>query len=208
MLAAAAVLAGSGCVDRYSTDIPMEYHRILESKYVGKRAWTRLTMQHEKKNVKIEQDQEVVVTALGLQRNGSVNIETIAGSERVIYPFNLTRPLTLEHFERTLLDVLWFEAPEERYAAHKEKYGARIADAVRDHKILTDMSMQLAYLSWGTPTKIDAVKRGSDETWEYSTPNLKKAQVVFRSGKVASFDGENVSDTEAATKRKRLRRTS
>lgn len=208
VLGLAALLLASGCVNRYSTDIPMQYHALLESKYVGKHAWTRLTLQHEKKNVKIEQDQEVVITALGLHRSGSVTIETVEGNEHVIYPFNLERPLSLEHYERALLDALWLESPEARYAANKEKYGARVADAVRDHKILNDMSMQVAYLSWGAPTKIQAIKRGTDETWDYSTPNLKKAQIVFRSGKVASSDGENVSDTEAATKRKRLRRTS
>jgi hypothetical protein len=126
----------------------------------------------------------------------------------VVYALNLERPLKLEHYERALLDVLWLTSPEERYAANKEKYGTRIADAIRDHKILQDMPMYVAYLSWGSPTKVIPIKRGTDETWTYNTPNLKKAQIDFRGGKVASFDGENVGDTEAATKRKRLRRTS
>lgn len=200
--------AASGCVDRYATDIPMEYHNVLIEKYVGKHAWTRLTVQHEKKNVKIEQDQEVLVTELGLHRTGSVTVETLDGKSRVVYPFNLSRPLTLEYYERALLDAFWFESPEARYAANKEKYGTRIADAIRDHKILPDMPMVVAYLAWGPPNKIVPIKRGTDETWQYNTPNLKKAQIDFRGGKVAKADGENVADTEAATKRKRLRRTS
>lgn len=186
----------------------MEYHDILQEKYVGKSAWTRLTVQHEKKNVKIEQDQEVVITDLGLHRTGSITVETVDGKKRVVFSFNLERPLTLEYYERALLDAFWLTTPEERYGADKEKYGTRVADAIRDHKILQDMPMYVAYLSWGAPTKIIPIKRGTDETWQYNTPNLKKAQIDFRGGKVASSDGENISDTEAATKRKRLRRTS
>ncbi|HZM16167.1 MAG TPA: hypothetical protein VFE28_09210 [Candidatus Krumholzibacteria bacterium] len=202
------LLCLTGCVDRFATDIPMEFHQLLEEKYVGKHAWTRLTMQHEKKNVKIEQDQEVLITELGLHRAGSVTIETLDGKIRVVFPFNLDRPLSLEHYERALLDALWLDSPETRYAANKEKYGARIADAVRDHKILPDMPIVVAYLSWGAPTKVVPTKRGQDERWEYNTANLKKAVIEFRSGKVAKSDGENIGDTEAATKRKRLRRTS
>jgi hypothetical protein len=197
-----------GCVSRYSTDIPLEYHTILEDKYLNKPAWTRLTVQDEKKNLKIEQDQDVKVIALGLQRSGSVTVETPNGRNRVVFPFELERPMTLEHYEAALLDALWFVAPEERYAQNKTQYGTRIADAVRDHKILTDMSMDLAYLSWGAPNNINAIKRGSDERWEYNTLNLKNASIDFRGGKVVKVDGENVSDTEAATKRKRVRRTS
>ena len=197
-----------GCVDRFATDIPVAFHDLLQEKYVGKHAWTRLTLQHEKKNVKIEQDQEVLITEIGLHRAGSVSVETLDGKTRVVYPFNLSRPLVLEHVERALLDALWLESPETRYAANKEKYGARIADAVRDHKILPDMPIVVAYLSWGAPTKVVPTKRGQDERWEYNTPNLKKALIEFRGGKVAKSDGENIADTEAATKRKRLRRTS
>ena len=186
----------------------MEYHDILREKYVGKSAWTRLTVQHEKKNVKIEQDQEVVISDLGLHRTGSITVVTVDGKKRVVFSFSLERPLTLEYYERALLDAFWLTTPEERYAADKEKYGTRVADAIRDHKILQDMPMYVAYLAWGAPTKILPIKRGTDETWTYNTPNLKKAQIDFRGGKVASSDGENISDTEAATKRKRLRRTS
>ena len=208
LLWAACTLVWAGCVDRYATDIPVEYHDLLMEKYLHKHAWTRLTIQHEKKEgVKIEQDQEVIITELGLHRAGSVTVETLDGKVRVVYPFNLARPLALEHYERALLDALWLESPETRHAAHKEKYGNRIADAIRDHKDLPDMPMFVAYLSWGAPTKIVPIKRGTDETWQYNTPNLKKATIDFRGGKVAKVDGENVADTEAATKRKRLRRT-
>lgn len=198
----------SGCVARYSTDIPLEYHKLLEDKYLRKTAWTRLTVQDEKKSAKIEQDQEVVVTDLGLDRSGSVTVETPNGRKRLVYPFHLERPLTLEQYEKSLLDALWFESPDVRYARNKEKYGTRIADAIRDHKVVPDMAMQVAYLSWGAPTSVIATKRGSNEKWQYDTPNLKKASIDFAGGKVAHVDGENVSDTEAASKRKRMRRTS
>lgn len=195
-------------MSRFSTDIPVEYHEILEQKYLHKPAWTRLTVQDEKKNLKVEQDQEVRVIALGLQRSGSVTLETPNGRTRVVFPFELERPLTLEHYEAALLDALWFESPETRYTRHKEKYGTRIADAIRDHKILNDMSMDVAYLAWGAPDNINAIKRGRDERWEYNTLNLKNASIDFRGGRVVKADGENVADTEAATKRKRVRRTS
>lgn len=204
------VAAFAGCVTRYSTDIPVEYHQILEEKYRGKNAWTRLTLQDEKKNIKIEQDQEVEVTVLNLERSGSVTLRTPNGRKRLVYAFRLPRPLTLEHYEKALLDVLWFEPPQLRYSQHKEKYGTRIADAIRDHKVLQDMSMQVAYLSWGPPSKVIALKRGSSERWEYNTANLKNARIEFQGGKVVLIDGENISDTEAASKRKgmRTRRTS
>jgi hypothetical protein len=202
------LLLHAGCVNRYSTDIPLEYHSLLEEKYVSKSAWTRMTLQDEKKNLRIEQDQEVVVTAVGLQRSGSVTLETPNGRTRVVFPFELERPLTLEHYEAALLDALWFDSPETRYARNKEQFGTRIADAIRDHKILPDMPMDVAYLTWGAPSNIIPIKRGSDERWEYNTLNLKNARIEFRGGKVVQSDGENISDTEAATKRKRVRRTS
>ena len=120
----------------------------------------------------------------------------------------LERPISLEHFEKELLDILWFESPETRYAENKKKYGTRIADAIRDHRILKDMSQRHAYLSWGTPNEITAVvKRGFDEEWQYETLNLKKSKIIFRSGKIAQFVGDNVQDTEAARRRKSLRRS-
>lgn len=208
MLAAAVALATfAGCgVSTLSTDIPVEFHSILKNKYEGRTAWTRLTVQDEKKETRIEQDQEVRVISLGLQRSGSVTLQTPNGRKRVVFPFNLERPLVLEHFERALLDVLWFEDPDSRYATNKEQYGTRIADAIRDHKILDDMSMYVAYLTWGAPTKVIPIKRGSDERWEYSTLNLKNASIDFRGGRVEHSNGENVADTEEATKRKRVRR--
>lgn len=205
-LAASALLLGGCGVNSLSTDIPLEFHSILKEKYDGRNAWTRLTVEDEKKSIKIEQDQEVHVVSLGLQRSGSVVIQTLNGRKRVVYPFNIERPMTLEHYERALLDALWFEDPDSRYASHKEQYGTRIADAIRDHKILNDMSMYVAYLAWGAPSKIIPIKRGSDERWEYATPNLKNASIDFRGGRVEHFSGENVADTEAATKRKRVRR--
>jgi hypothetical protein len=205
-LIATALLVVGCAVDSLSTDIPIEFHDILKEKYEGRNAWTRLTLEDEKKNIKIEQDQEVQVVTLGLQRSGSVVIQTLNGRKRVVYPFRIERPLTLEHFERALLDALWFEDPDSRYASHKEQYGTRIADAIRDHNIFNDMSMYVAYLAWGAPSKIIPIKRGSDERWEYATPNLKNASIDFRGGKVEHFSGENVADTEAATKRKRVRR--
>lgn len=208
MLAASVALALlTGCgVSTLSTDIPVEFHDILKEKYEGRTAWTRLTVQDEKKAARIEQDQEVQVVSLGLQRSGSVTLQTPNGRKRVVFAFNIERPLQLEHLERALLDVLWFEDPDSRYAANKEQFGTRIADAIRDHKVLNDMSMRVAYLTWGAPTKIIPIKRGSDERWEYSTLNLKNASIDFRGGRVEHSNGENVADTEEATKRKRARR--
>jgi len=190
-LLATVVLYGCG-VSSLSTDVPIQFHGILKGKYEGKTAWTRLTVEDEKKAVKIEQDEEVHVIS--------------HGRKRVVYPFRLARPLTLEHYERALLDALWFDDPDQRYAKNKEQYGTRMADAVRDHKILNDMSMYVAYLAWGAPSKVIPIKRGSDERWEYATPNLKNASIDFRGGRVEHFNGENVADTEAATERKRTRR--
>jgi hypothetical protein len=202
------VLSISACgPSTYSTDVPVEFHEILRAKYEGQRAWTRRTLQDEKKTTKIEQDQEVDVHRLDLARSGAVALETPNGRTKIVYPFNLKRPITLEHYEKELLDVLWFTPPEERYAANKKVYGTRIADAIRDHRILQDMSQRHVYLSWGAPTQIaNVVKRGEDEEWQYDTLNLKNAKVIFRSGKVAQFVGENIQDTEAARRRKNVRR--
>jgi len=192
----------------YSTDVPVEFHALLAEKYEGRTAWTRRTLQDEKKAIKIEQDQEVVVRKLNLSRSGSVSLETPNGRTKIIFPFDLHRPISLEHYEKELLDILWFSSPEERFASNKEKFGTRIAEAIRDHKILKDMSQRHAYLSWGPPTEVaSVVKRGLDEEWHYDNLNLKKAKVVFRSGKVAQSVGENIQDTEAARRRKNVRRS-
>ena len=200
-------IANVGCgVSTFSTDVPVEFHAILKEKYQGRSAWTRLTLQDEKKSTKVEQDQEVVVKELDLTRSGAVTLETPNGRTRIVWAFELDRPLVLEEFEKKLLDVLWFESPEARYAAHKEKFGTRVADAIRDHKVLKDMNQQVAYLTWGAPSKVSSViKRGSDERWEYETPNLKGAKIDFRGGRVAHAEGENVADTEAAKRRSRFR---
>lgn len=202
------LLSSLGCgPTTYSTDVPMEFHKLLSEKYEGRTAWTRLTLQDEKKSRKIEQDQEVVVRSLNLTRSGSVALETPNGRIKINVPFNLERPITLEYYEKTLLDLLWFESPEVRYAKNKKAFGTRIADAIRDHKILPDMNQRTAYLSWGPPNEISSVvKRGLDEEWNYDNLNLKKARIVFRSGKVAQSAGENIQDTEAARRRKNARR--
>jgi hypothetical protein len=200
------LLASSACVRTFSTDIPINYQTLLEDRYVGRTAWTRQTLQDEKKNIRIEQDQEVEVVDLGMQRTGSVTVVAKQGRTRVVYPFRLPRPLTLEAYEKTLLDYLWLESPEKRLADNKEKYGTRIAEAIRDHKVLKDMPQYAAYLSWGAPTRIEYPEGTQVERWTYDTPNLTGARVDFAAGKVAQFDGENIQDTEEAKKKKSTRR--
>jgi hypothetical protein len=206
-LALCTALAGSSaCVSNYSTDIPVNYQSVLAEKYVGRPAWTRATLQDEKKNIKIEQDQEVTILALGMHRKGSVTLVSKLGHKRVVYPLQLKRPLTLEVYEKTLLDYLWLDGPEARFDANKQKYGTRIAEAVRDHKILKDMPQYVAYLAWGAPTKNERPEGTAVDRWNYETPNLPGARIDFLSGKVVKFEGENISDTEAAKKKKSMRR--
>lgn len=201
------VLAGSACVRTFSTDIPINYQEVLRERYIGRAAWTRLTLQDEKKNIKIEQDQAVRVAELGMQRTGSVTVVTKQGAKRVVFPFRLARPLTLEAYEKTLLDYLWFESPEDRFAKNKEKYGTRIAEAIRDHKLVKDMPKYAAYLSWGSPSSIEFPEGTQVERWTFDTPNLPGARIdIGSSGKVVQFDGENIQDTEEAKKKKSMRR--
>jgi hypothetical protein len=194
------------CVPRFSTDIPLNYQSVLIERYKGKPAWTRATLQDEKKSIKIEQDQEVTVVALGMKRRGSVTVVSKQGHKRVVFPFRLPRPLTLEAYEKTLLDYLWLESPEDRFEANKKKYGTRIAEAVRDHKILKDMTQFAAYMSWGPPTAVERPEGTPIERWKFDTANLPGARIDFLAGKVAKFEGENISDTEAAKKKKSVRR--
>jgi len=209
MAAVAAIVLASACgVPQYSTDIPVNYQSLLQEKYVGKPAWTRLTLQDEKKNVKIEQDQEVQIVGLGMQRNGSVTVLSKQGHKRVVFPFHLPRPLTLEIYEKTLLDYLWLESPEARFEANKKKYGTRIAEAIRDHKVVKDMAQYVAYLSWGAPKDTERPEGSPVERWKYDSANLPGARIDFLAGKVAKFEGENIQDTEAAKKRKATRRSS
>jgi hypothetical protein len=207
LLVFCAALAGSSaCVSNYSTDIPVNYQSVLTEKYVGRRAWTRATLQDEKKNIKIEQDQEVTILTLGMHRTGSLTVISKVGHKRVVFPMHLKRPLTLEIYEKTMLDYLWLESPEARFEANKQKYGTRIAEAVRDHKILKDMPQYVAYLAWGAPTSNERPEGTAVDRWKYDTPNLAGARIDFLAGKVAKFEGENVGDTEAAKKKKSMRR--
>jgi len=207
LLALSVALAGaSACMSNYSTDIPVNYQSVLAEKYVGRQAWTRTTLQDEKKNIRVEQDQEVTILELGMFRQGSVTVVSKLGHVRVVFPFELDRPLTLEVYEKTLLDFLWLESPEARFDANKQKYGTRIAEAIRDHKILKDMPQYVAYLSWGAPTSSERPEGTAVDRWKFETPNLTGARIDFLSGKVAKFEGENVSDTEAAKKKKSMRR--
>lgn len=201
-----ALAGATGCVNKFSTDIPTNYQQVLSGKYVGKPAWTRVTLQDEKKDIRVEQDQEVTITELGMHRNGSVTVVSKQGRKRVVYPMRLARPLTLEEYEKVLLDLVWLESPEVRFEANKTKYGTRIAEAIRDHKILKDMPQQAAYLSWGAPTGSERPEGTNVDRWKYDTPNLTGARLDFAAGKVARFEGENVADTEAAKKRKAVRR--
>jgi hypothetical protein len=66
--------ASAACVRTFSTDIPVNFQDILDQKYVGKAAWTRATLQDEKKNVKVEQDEEVTIESRGMQRTGGVTL--------------------------------------------------------------------------------------------------------------------------------------
>ena len=117
-------LAGStSCMSRFSTDIPVNFQTVLDKKYVGRTVWTRATLADEKRPTKVEQDQEATIVELGLQRTGSVTVVAAAGRKRVVFPFHLQRPLTLEDFEKTLLDYVWLEPPPARFDANKQKYG-------------------------------------------------------------------------------------
>jgi len=204
----AALLLGAGCVKQFSTDIPVNYQTILQEKYEGRRAWTRASLKDEKKEIKIEQDQEVEIVSLGMDRTGSVTVLSKQSHKRVVFPFHIPRPLTLEVYEKTLLDYLWLESPEARFEANKTKYGTRIAEAIRDHKVLKDMPQYVAYLSWGAPSKTERPEGTPIERWSYETANLTGARIDFLTGKVAKFEGENIQDTEAAKKRKATRRSS
>jgi hypothetical protein len=103
---------------------------------------------------------------------------------------------------------LWLESPETRFEANKAKYGTRIAEAIRDHKVLKDMPQYVAYLSWGAPTQTEHPEGTPIERWKYENANLAAARIDFLAGKVAKFEGENIQDTEAAKKRKAVRRSS
>ena len=201
------LVCAAACVRTFSTDIPVNYQMVVEKKYVGRTAWTRQTLQDEKKpGVKVEQDEEVSIVTLGMQRTGSVTVVTRKGHKRVVFPFRLPRPLTLEVYEKTLLDYLWLESPEARFEKNKTTYGTRIAEAVRDHKILKDMPQYVAYLTWGAPTSTLQVEGSRRERWAYESPNLAGARIDFDAGRVVAFDGENVADTEAAKRKKSVRR--
>jgi len=213
ILVCAAFLASvaGGCMDKFSTDIPINFQDVLKERYEGKPAWTRRTLQDEKKEIKVEQDQEVLVESLGLFRNGSVTVRSASGHKRVVFPFHLKRPLTLEIYEKTLLDFLWFDSPEARFEANKSKYGTRFAEAIRDHKLLKDMPQYVAYLSWGSPEKITPREGAAVDTWQYDNANLpagSQIDINTSSGKVGQFSGENIADTEAAKKKKAVRRGS
>ncbi len=201
-------VVASGCMDRFSTDIPVNFQEVLRERYLGKTAWTRRTLQDEKKEIKVEQDQEVIIEALGLYRNGSVTVRSKSGRKRVVFPFHLRRPLTLEEYEKTLLDFLWFESPEARFEANKAKYGTRFAEAIRDHKLLKDMPQYVAYLSWGAPDEITRREGAPVDQWKYDNANLPGAQIDINNNtnKVGQFAGENIADTEAAKKKKAVRR--
>ena len=200
----AALLVVPACVRQFSTDIPVNFQSELTSKYRGRTAWTRASLQDEKKEIKIEQDEEVEIAELGMHRTGSVTLVAKKGRKRIVFPFHLERPLTLEQYEKALLDYVWLESPEARFSANKEKYGTRIAEAVRDHKILKDMPQYAAYLAWGVPTRVEEI--GAAERWVYETPNVKGGLVDFLNAKVAKFQGENIQDTEEAKKKKAVRR--
>lgn len=203
-----ALVASTSCMSKFSTDIPVNFQTILEDKYVGRTAWTRATLEDEKRPVRIEQDQEVKIVDLGMQRTGSVTLVAATGRTRVVFPFRLQRPLTLEDFEKTLLDYLWMESPQVRFDANKQKYGTRIAEAIRDHKILKDMPLYVAYLSWGAPSGMEKVQGTAIDRWVYDRHPNVKGRVDFLAAKVAKFEGENVQDTEAAKKKKSIRRGS
>jgi len=208
LLVLVALVGSTSCMSRYSTDIPVNFQTVLEAKYVGRTAWTRVTLEDEKRPTKIEQDQEVKITALGMQRTGSVTVLGEPGHKRVVFPFRLQRPLTLEDFEKTLLDYLWMDPPQTRFDANKQKYGTRVAEAVRDHKILKDMPQYVAYLTWGAPSAAEKVQGTAVDRWVYDKHPNVKGRIDFLSAKVAKFEGDNVQDTEAAKKRKSIRRGS
>lgn len=203
-----ALVGSTSCMNRYSTDIPVNFQTVLEEKYVGRTAWTRVTMEDEKRPERIEQDQEVRIAALGMQRNGSVTILSPSGNKRIVFPFRLPRPLTLEDYEKTLLDYLWMDPPQVRFDANKQKYGTRVAEAIRDHKILKDMPQYVAYLSWGAPSSSEKVQGTAVDRWVYDKHPNAKGRIDFLSAKVAKFEGENIQDTEAAKKKKSIRRGS
>jgi hypothetical protein len=70
------------------------------------------------------------------------------------------------------------------------------------------MAQYVAYLSWGAPKDTERPEGSPVERWKYDSANLPGARIDFLAGKVAKFEGENIQDTEAAKKRKSMRRSS
>lgn len=199
------ILALTGCsgskgVDRVRNlivkDIALEDQQMLNEKYLGQNAWTRVVLEDlteretpgEPKKRVAPRDTKVEIINLNFSKNGAVTVLD-PRRRKIVHGLEIERPLSVEKIEAKMDDILWFDDPMMRHVRYIRQWGKRTARAVRNHEVFIGMPREAALESWGTPTKINTNEIGgkNEEQWVFKEPR-KSRYVYIIGGKVTKWE--------------------
>ncbi len=185
------VLQGCNVVDKVVKDIPIQEMDKLNSKYMGKTAWTRALLIDLGPGGIIDRDIKVKIVGLDMHWKGAVTVEG-PKRRRIRHGLNLERPATMEAFEMSMNRLFWFKKPEYRYRMNLRKYGKKMAKAIYNHEIFKGMKRAAALESWGYPEEMKSNELGGvlDEQWIYIDPTqkIRKRYLWLRDGLVDKWE--------------------
>jgi hypothetical protein len=179
-----------------SKDVALEKQQMMREKYVGRDAWTRMTLEDlteretpgEPKKKVIPRDTRVEIVDLNFAYNGAVTVHD-PKKRKIVVALNVERPLTVEKIEASLDDMMWFESPLLRHVEYIQRWGTKTARAVVNHEVFIGMPEDAALESWGIPTAVNVNEIGgrNEEQWVYKQP-LKSRYIYVVGGKVTKWE--------------------
>jgi hypothetical protein len=177
-------------------DIPLEEQQMLLDKYVGRVAWTRMTLDDlteretpgEPKKKVVPRDTKITIVDMNFVYNGSLLIQD-PRRRKIVVGLNVDSPLSVAKIEDRLADMMWFDSPVLRQVGYIRKWGTRTARAVVNHEVFIGMPSDAALESWGIPTAVNRNEIGgkNEEQWVYKQP-LKSKYIYVVEGKVSKWE--------------------
>jgi hypothetical protein len=157
-------------------DISLENQEKLLEKYVGRKAWTRTTLEDltereipgEAKKQIVLRDTKIEIVDLKFSYNGAVSLMD-PKRKKIVHGLKIEPPLSVEKIDARLAELMWFKSPMLRQVDYIRAWGKRAARAVINHEIFIGMPVEAALESWGIPTEIRRNEIGGEieEQWAY-----------------------------------------
>lgn len=169
-----------------TADLKLEEQKMLDEKYVGHYAWTRVTVEDlteretpgEPKKRIVPIDTKVEVHNLNYTYNGAISIIDTKGRQ-IVYGLDIERPLTVEKIEARLAEIFWFQSPLLRHVDYIRQWGKKTASAVVNHEVFVGMPAEAAVESWGIPDTVNRSPFGDKEEEQWVYKGAKRSRYIY-----------------------------